>query len=100
VPFSPKPQVVQVPASNMNLQRQFPGHYATLANASTSPSVRSDVQRTVTTLMRVAKGLPVKDHELAKLDDNTKRMGGLLIATLGTLGLQQRIWVSAKPWAF
>jgi hypothetical protein len=87
----PLQQPVQVPASNDDLQKKHPGLYARLAKNQLLEGMKPDLIATGKTLVQVARQQPVKDSQLAELDDKMKRFGSLAIATLATLGLNQKI---------
>jgi hypothetical protein len=74
------------------LQQQFPGHYARLANPNPVSDTLHNLHENWETLNKLTNNLPAKDHQLAGLSDNVKMGGSLLIATLATLGLKQRIF--------
>jgi hypothetical protein len=74
------------------LQKQFPGHYARLSTWQPVSDTIRQTRQSWDSLKRVSDNLPVKDHELAGLSDQAKMGGSLLIATLATLGLRQRVF--------
>lgn len=82
---------VQAPPANDDVQKKHPGLYARLADNQLIEDLKPNVRSTAKTLNQVARQEPVKDSQLAELDDNAKRLGSLAIATLATLGLKQRI---------
>ncbi len=82
---------VQTPAQNDDLQKKHPGLYARLAKNQMLADLTPDLVGVGKTLGQVAGQKPVRDSQLADLDDNMKRFGSLAIASLATLGLKQRI---------
>ncbi len=74
------------------LQKRFPGNYAHLVNPAPLGHVVPNTLKSIQTLNQARTHTPAKDADLANLDDNLKRGGSLLIATLATLGLKQRIF--------
>lgn len=87
---SSQTQAALTPAE-ADLQKRFPGKYARLAKPEIVKQSFFSLGQTGNTLNEVLHQRPVKDHQLVTLDDTTKRAGSLLIATLATLGLKQRI---------
>jgi hypothetical protein len=75
-----------------SLQAKFPGLYARTVQPRPMNRIFPNMAHAADTLGKAVTYKPVKDHELANLDDYTKRAGSLLIATLATLGLKQRIF--------
>ncbi|WP_373531051.1 hypothetical protein [Vampirovibrio sp.] len=82
---------VQVPPANDDLQKKHPGLYARLATHQLIEGLKPNWADTGKTLAQVARQQPVKDSQLADLDDQMKRFGSLAIATLATVGLKQKI---------
>lgn len=82
---------VQTPPANDDLQKKHPGLYARLAKNQLIEDLKPDLVGVGRTLGQVARQQPVKDSQLADLDDNMKRFGSVAIATLATLGLKQKI---------
>jgi hypothetical protein len=82
---------IQTPPSNDDLQKKHPGLYARLAKNQLIEDLKPDLIATGKTLGQVARQQPVKDSQLAELDDQMKRFGSLGIATLATVGLKQKI---------
>lgn len=89
--WSPTVQPALIPGQNADLQKKHPGLYARLAHSEPIVDTVDSIRQTITTLGQVSAQSPVSDHQLVNLDDNMKRTGSLLIATLATLGLKQRI---------
>jgi hypothetical protein len=79
------------PPQNDDLQKKFPSHYAHLIVPNLVKDAYNNVSETVKTVQQVTTFNSVKDHQLVILDDDTKRLGSLAIATLATVGLKQRI---------
>lgn len=82
---------VQAPPPNDDLQNKHPGLYARLAKNQIVEDLTPNLVGVSKTLDQVARQRPVKDSQLAELDDNVKRFGSFAIATLATLGLKQKI---------
>lgn len=83
------------PAINLtqaDLQRRYPGAYARKANPLPLADALPNLKRAGASLWQTRTTTPVKDDDLANLDDHMKRAGSLLIATLATLGLKQRVF--------
>jgi hypothetical protein len=74
------------------LQKAFPGNYAHLIKWQPVQGTVRNAKQTAHMMDEVANHRPVKDHELITFDDNLKRGASLGIATLATLGLNQRIF--------
>src|SRR5262249_36395530 len=70
------------------LQKQYPGLYARTVNPLPCSQTLPNAFRAFSTTGRVLSHAPVRDHDLSNMDDNAKRAGSLLIATLATLGLK------------
>lgn len=88
---APPESTVSIPPQNDDLQKKFPGHYASLATGNLMKDSWHNLQQTAETVQKVGTLTPVKDHQLVILDDNVKRMGSLAIATLATVGLKQKV---------
>jgi hypothetical protein len=69
----------------------FPGNYAHVIPWNPVQDVTRNLKQTGHMLNEVAHHRTVKDHELITLDDNTKLLGSIGIASLATLGMKQRI---------
>lgn len=69
-----------------------PPTYAHTVKSFPMAQTLPNAARTLGTIGQVARYQPVKDSQLANLDDNMKRFGSILIATLATLGLKQKIF--------
>ena len=87
---------VQGPVGNGILADAAPGlnapQYArTVSNYPLSQTLPKAIQ-SAKTLNDVRQYKTVKDSQLAGFDDNAKRFGSLLIATLATLGLKQKVF--------
>lgn len=82
---------VQAPPQNDDLQTKHPNLYARLAKNQIVEDLTPNLVSVSKTLDQVARQRPVKDSQLAELDDNVKRFGSFAIATLATLGLKQKI---------
>ncbi|MCE3234989.1 MAG: hypothetical protein K0Q50_1169 [Vampirovibrio sp.] len=89
--WTPPQSRALIPPQNDELQKKFPGLYARLSQNSLVKDATSNLKQTATTLGQVGTFTPVQDQQLVTLDDNMKRTGSLLIATLATFGLKQRI---------
>lgn len=90
------PQLVPPPNRNAYstrglLHSQYPADYAQLVNPMPLSQVAPSTQQALKTLNKVRTHQTVKDPELSNLEDNMKRGGSFLIATLATVGLKQRI---------
>jgi hypothetical protein len=73
------------------LQRQFPGTYAQLVDPLPLTKALPSGRNTMHALYKWYHHMPLKDYELSSLDDTTKRLGSLAIATIATFGLKNRI---------
>jgi hypothetical protein len=82
------PSMVQ----SRELQRRYPQAKAHLGHTLPFDQVISNTRASLDTLNKVRTHTPVKDHQLGILDDQSKRVGSLLIAAMATWGLKQRIF--------
>jgi hypothetical protein len=74
------------------LQKQYPGNYARLASWTPIHDAANNVRQTWDAWQRIQTNTPIKDQQLVTLNDNVKMTGSLLIATLATLGLKQKVF--------
>jgi hypothetical protein len=86
--WRPDPSMVQ----SRELQSRYPQAKAHLGHTLPFDQVFSNTRTTLDTLNKVRTHTPVKDHQLGILDDQSKRVGSLLIAAMATWGLKQRIF--------
>lgn len=95
-PIMPAPMMsghwTKAQAQAADLQKQYPANYAHLVHPLPMTQVVPNVNRAFATLDKARRYQPIKDHELANLDDTLKRGGSLLIASLATLGLKQKVF--------
>lgn len=80
------------PVQSRDLQRVYPTLYARPVHPLPLAHVVPNAFRSFETLKQVTRHKGASDDDLANLDDNSKRVGSLLIATLATLGLKQRVF--------
>lgn len=82
---------IRKPPVNDDLQKKHPNVAARLAKNQFISDLSPHLNETAQTIGQVFREKPVKDSQLANLDDNMKRLGSLAIATMATVGLKQKV---------
>ncbi len=91
IPALPTDFMRNLTPAEQDLQRRFPGTYAHLVNSMPFSQTGPNTRNTIHALNKWRHHQPLKDYELASLDNTTNRFGTIIIASLATLGLKTKL---------